>query len=145
MNQVFFICIKRIVLLLLFVLLTSCATSNGLTSNTPSSNCIEIAPTDSWSTTIDNPRWKDAVIASVMGERKISGYITGGRVKQEILYDLNGNSYTQFTNENGEIVKVIDNYNNCPIGQKEYQRRKVIFKEYEKTQGYIIQRSKLPP
>jgi hypothetical protein len=126
-------------------LLCSCGTKNTPTQLTTSNICSEIASKDNWYTTIDNPRWKDAFIASMMGQKNISGYITGGTVKPETLYDWNGNSYTQFTNENGEIVRVIDNYNSCPIGQNEYQRRKVMFKEYEKTPGYIIQRSKLAP
>lgn len=98
--------------------------------------CPEILESDEWKSTGDAPRYGDALVARVLGQRDVSNYITGGVISRKTLFDWNGNAFSEFTNANGETVKVINSFTGCPIGRGEYSDRRVFFTQREKAPGY---------
>ena len=89
--------------------------------------CPLIAAGDNWVTISDNPRWGDAFIASMLGEKNLSGYVYGGTKVTSTKRDINDNLYRVTKNELNEIVQIIDLKSGCPIGKRETARKRILF------------------
>jgi hypothetical protein len=98
--------------------------------------CPEILKLDNWEFTIQKPRYGDAIIASLMGQKDAYLYITGGAQSRKKLYDFNGNPFSQTSDENGGVLQVINDSTGCPIGRREFEARKVYFEKREDAIGY---------
>lgn len=98
--------------------------------------CPEILKSDDWGAFVQKPRYGDAMIASLFGQQDVSRYITGGNPSRTTLYDFNGNPFSQTSNQNGDVLKVVNESTGCPIGRREYSDRMVFFTERSKAPGF---------
>lgn len=98
--------------------------------------CPEILKSDNWEFTIQKPRYGDAIIASLLGQKDAYLSVTGGTPSRKKLYDFNGNPFTQISDENGGVLQVINDSTGCPIGMREFEARKVYFEKREDAIGY---------
>lgn len=87
--------------------------------------CPLIEADDIWITVKHNPRWGDALIASMFGEKNLSPYITGGLPIESTKRDVEGKIYFVTKNQNDEIMKVVDGKTGCPIGRRQTARNQV--------------------
>lgn len=124
--------------IIFFAALAGCGTSEEpkqIFSYT-ASPCPEILKSDSWEFTIQQPRYGDAIIASLFGQKDAHLYITGGVLVRKKLFDFDGNPFTQVSDQNGGVLRVINDFTGCPIGLREFNERKVFFEKRDDAIGY---------
>jgi len=136
--------LKISLFIIFFAALTGCSTSEESKQilSYSGSPCPEILKSDSWEFTIQKSRYGDAIIASLFGQKDAHLYITGGVPLRKKLFDFNGNSFTQVSDQNGGILRVINDSTGCPIGLREFNERKVFFEKRDDAIGYKYRVSK---
>lgn len=88
---------------------------------TPQGRLVAI---DTWKTVKDNPRWKDAFIGMLLGQKDVYKMITGGNVSTRITYDDLGRQLEEHVNELGERVRVTDVESGQELNPNEYAARR---------------------
>jgi hypothetical protein len=98
--------------------------------NSPEAN---IAAANTFQTVKDNPKYGTALVRWLMGDKIGAGrLLTGGDETDNVVWDANGNSYTQTTNALGQRVGIVDAQNR-PISREEADARKIGYSAYENT------------
>lgn len=98
--------------------------------NSPEAN---IAAAKTFQTVKDNPKYGTALVRWLMGDKVGAGrLLTGGDETDSVVWDANGNSYTQTTNALGQRVGIVDAQNK-PITREEADARKIGYSAYENT------------
>jgi len=99
----------------------------------PGSPEANIAAAKTFETIKDNPRYGTALVRWLMGDKVGAGLmLTGGNEKDNVIWDPEGNSYTQTTNDLGQRVRLIDAKGNI-ISREEADARKIGYSAYENT------------
>jgi len=87
-----------------------------------------------WKSTIDNPQWGTALIKYILGDKEgAAKQITGGDVKETIVFDNNGVQLKKRVNALGETLEVLDLKTGKPVLPEEYNDRKIGFTAYGET------------
>lgn len=100
--------------------------------------CPEIPEKFRWKSIDDNPRWRDALVASLLGSSDVSGFITDGALIHSPIYDWNGEALIEIKNQSNWTIRVVDEKTGCPIGMQEYGERRVFFKKRDDAPGYKV-------
>jgi hypothetical protein len=99
----------------------------------PGSPEANIAAANTFQTVKDNPKYGTALVRWLMGDKVGAGrLLTGGDETDSVVWDANGNSYTQTTNSLGQRVGIVDAQNK-PITREEADARKIGYSAYENT------------
>ena len=99
----------------------------------PGSPEANIAAAKTFQTVKDNPKYGTALVRWLMGDKVGAGrLLTGGDETDSVVWDANGNSYTQTTNALGQRVGIVDAQNK-PITREEADARKIGYSAYENT------------
>ena len=97
---------------------------------TPEAN---IAAAKTFETVKDHPKYGTALVRWIMGDKAgAAKMLTGGDETDSVVWDADGNSYTQTTNALGQRVGIVD-ANNNPITRQEADARKIGYSAYENT------------
>jgi hypothetical protein len=87
-----------------------------------------------WKSTIDNPQWGTALIKYILGDKEgAAKQITGGDVKETIVYDVDGAQLIKRVNALGETLEVKDMKTNKLVLPEEYAKRKIGFSSLAET------------
>jgi hypothetical protein len=92
-----------------------------------------IAAANTFQTVKDNPKYGTALVRWLMGDKVgASRMLTGGDETDNVVWDADGNSYTQTTNALGQRIRIVDAQNK-PIDRAEADARKIGYSAYENT------------
>jgi len=99
----------------------------------PGSPEANIAAANTFQTIKDNPKYGTALVRWLMGDKVGAGLmLTGGNEKDNVIWDPEGNSYTQTTNDLGQRVRVKDAKGRL-LSPEEVDARKIGYSAYENT------------
>lgn len=99
----------------------------------PGSPEANIAAANTFQTIKDNPRYGTALVRWLMGDKVGAGLmLTGGNEKDNVIWDPEGSSYTQTTNDLGQRLRVMDAKGRL-LSREEVDARKIGYSAYENT------------
>jgi hypothetical protein len=126
----------KLMLLASALLVVACSSTLNVSYSNTGTACPSIPEEFRWKTIADAPQWGSALVASLLGVKDISRYVTGGLPFTSTVYDWNGAGLNETKNQNDEMISVVDIGTGCEIGTKEYADRKVFFKNRADAPGY---------